>query len=174
VERDKGVTHAQDKGVMLMIKTMIFLTLTGLCVLIALPLYAQIVTPGLYHGYKLPSPKDPNTCQVMELSQAEVEYKEKAETYMGQGKSDRALEELKNIPNAWVSHWFISYFYEIHFDLHHALGEVGWLIQNSRSRELEFQLQYRKESIEEAIVKIQEWEERHKPQIDKDEKALIE
>ena len=83
----------------------------------------------------------------MELSQTEVESKEKAEMYMGQGKSDRALEELKKIPNAWVSHWFISYFYEINFDLHHALGEVSWLIQNSRSRELEFQLQHRKESI---------------------------
>ena len=157
-----------------MIKKISFLSLTGLCVLIVLPLYAQIVTPGLYHGNKLPSPQDPNTCQIMELSQTEVEYKEKAETYMGQGKSDHALEELRKISNVWVSHWFISYFYEINFDLHQALGEVNWLIQNSRSRELEFQLQYRKESIEEAIVKIQEWEERHKPQIDKDEKALFE
>lgn len=157
-----------------MIKKMSFLTLAGLCVLIALPLYAQIVTPGLYHGNKLPSPQDPNTCQVMELSQTEVEFKQKAETYMGQGKSDRALEELKKIPNAWISHWFISYFYEINFDLHQALGEVSWLIQNSRSRELEFQLQHRKESIEEAIISMKEWEERQEYLRHKDKKVLSE
>jgi hypothetical protein len=110
----------------------------------------------------------------MELSQTEVEFKQKAETYMGQGKSDHALEELKKIPNAWVSHWFISYFYEINFDLHHALGEVSWLIQNSRSRELEFQLQHRKESIEEAIVSMQEWEERQEHLQHKDKKVLSE
>jgi hypothetical protein len=89
---------------------------------------------------------------------------------MRQGKSDLALTELKQISDVWMSRWFISYLYEINFNLKKALSEVEWLMTNSRCRGLQLQLRQRKESIEKAIRDLKDWEERQEPSVDKDKK----
>ena len=52
--------------------------------IITTPLYAQIATPWLFRVDKLPPPKDPRECGTMQLSQADLEHKDKAENYMKQ------------------------------------------------------------------------------------------
>jgi len=147
---------------------------TGLLVwfffLLSLPLYAQIFIPGLYHGQTLPLPIDPGSCKAMNLTQTDLDCKEKAESYIKQGKSDLAVESLRNISDSWTYHWFLSYMHEINFDFHNALREIDWLIFHTNCRTLMLSLEDRKKNLEEAIRKINQWGKNHPTPLHPEEK----
>ena len=129
--------------------------------LLSMPLYAQIILPELYHGQTLPLPIDPDSCGTMILTQADLNCKKKAESYMRQGDTSRAAQSLRGISDPWVYHWFTSYMHQIHFKFHSALPEVDWLIYHNNCRNLMISLRNRKKNLEEAIRRIHQWEKDH-------------
>jgi hypothetical protein len=84
----------------------------------------------------------------MMLTRTDMRLKAQAEDYLNQGKFDDAVATSQSIRNQWVSHWFLSYAYEMNFLYKEALSENDWLLNNSQRKDLTIQLTDRNQRLE--------------------------
>ena len=104
-----------------------------------------------YAQRSLPMPEDPVKGGTVMLSRTDMRFKAQAEGYLNQGNIDKAVAILKGIRNQWVSHWFLSYAYEMNLLYKEALRENDWLLHNSQRKDLTIQLTHRQERLERYI-----------------------
>jgi hypothetical protein len=130
--------------------------------------HAQRVLP-LYTQKDLPLPQDSVQRRIMTLTSADMQLKAQAEDFLKHENLDRAVEILKGVSNQWVSHWFLSYAYESQRRYREALGEVGWLRDQSQRKDLTIELIEREKMLERAIQEMEE----QPPPPSKPQKSLI-
>lgn len=106
------------------------------------------VTAVAYAQRSLPEPQDPEKVGTMMLTRTDMRLKAQAEDYLNQGKLDDAVATLQGIRNQWVSHWFLSYAYEMNLLYKEALSENDWLLNNNQRKDLTIQLTDRKQKLE--------------------------
>jgi hypothetical protein len=112
--------------------------------------YAQKSLP-MYGQRDLPMPQDPEKTGTMMLTRTDMRLKAQAEDYLHQGTLDSAVQVLQGISNQWVSHWFLSYAYEMNLLYKEALSENDWLLQKSQRKDLTIELTERKQMLEREI-----------------------
>ena len=112
------------------------------------------VTAVAYAQGSLPEPQDPEKVGTMMLTRTDMRLKAQAEGYLNQGNLDDAVQTLKGISNQWVSHWFLSYAYEMNLLYKEALSENDWLLQNSQRKDLTIELTDRKHRLESKLSDI--------------------
>ena len=103
-------------------------------------LCCMCATAVVYAQRSLPEPQDPEKVGTMMLTRTAMRLKAQAEDYLNQGNLDSAVQTLKGISNQWVSHWFLSYAYEMKFHYKEALSENDWLLQNSQRKDITYGL----------------------------------
>ena len=116
-----------------------------------LVLCCMCVTAVAYAQRSLPTPQDPEKSGSMMLTRTDMRLKAQAEDYLNQGKIDNAVTTLQGIRNQWVSHWFLSFAYEMNFLYKEALIENDWLLHKSQRKDLTIQLTDRKQRLEREI-----------------------
>jgi hypothetical protein len=89
-----------------------------------------------YAQRSLPEPQDPEKVGTMMLTRTDMRLKAQAEDYLNKGNLDDAVQTLQGISNQWVSHWFLSYAYEMNLLYKEALSENDWLLQKSQAKTL--------------------------------------
>jgi hypothetical protein len=104
-----------------------------------------------YAQRSLPEPQDPAQVGTMMLTRTDMRLKAQAEDYLNQGNLDSAVQTLKGISNQWVSHWFLSYAYEMNLLYREALDENDWLLQNSQRKDLMIELTERQQRLEREV-----------------------
>lgn len=104
-----------------------------------------------YAQRSLPAPQDPVKVGTMMLTRTDMRLKAQAEDYLNGGSLDNAVQTLQNISNQWVSHWFLSYAYEMNLLYKKALGENDWLLKNSQRKDLTIELTERKQRLEREV-----------------------
>jgi hypothetical protein len=109
-----------------------------------------------YAQRSLPEPQDPEKVGTMMLTRTDMRLKAQAEDYLNKGNLDDAVQTLQGISNQWVSHWFLSYAYEMKFFYDEALSENDWLLQNSQRKDLTIDLTNRKHRLESKISNMDE------------------
>ena len=109
------------------------------------------VTAVAYAQKSLPEPQDPEKVGTMMLTRTDMRLKAQAEDYLNQGNLDSAVQTLKGISNQWVSHWFLSYAYEMNLLYREALDENDWLLQNSQRKDLMIELTERQQRLEREV-----------------------
>ena len=114
-------------------------------------LCCMCATAVVYAQRSLPEPQDPEKVGTMMLTRTDMRLKAQAEDDLNQGKLDDAVQILKGISNQWVSHWFLSYAYEMNFLYKEALSENDWLLQNSQRKDLTIELTEREQKLERKI-----------------------
>jgi hypothetical protein len=87
----------------------------------------------------------------MMMTRTDMRLKAQAEDYLAQGKLDDAVATLQGIRNQWVSHWFLSFAYEMSLLYKEALTENDWLLQKSQRKDLTIELTDRKQMLERKI-----------------------
>ena len=106
------------------------------------------VTALAYAQRSLPPPQDPEKAGTMMLTRTDLRLQAQAEDALNRGDLDKAVTLLKGISNQWVSHWFLSYAYEMYLLYEEALRENDWLLHNSQRKDLTIELTARKERLE--------------------------
>ena len=109
------------------------------------------LTAVAYAQRSLPEPQDPEKVGTMMLTRTDMRLKAQTEDYLNQGNLDDAVQTLKGISNQWVSHWFLSYAYEMNLLYKEALSENDWLLQNSQRKDLTIELTDRKHRLESKL-----------------------
>lgn len=109
------------------------------------------VTAVAYAQRSLPEPQDPEKVGTMMLTRTDMRLKAQAEDYLNQGNLGDAVQTLKGISNQWVSHWFLSYAYEMNLLYKEVLSENDWLLQNSQRKDLTIELTDRKHRLESKL-----------------------
>jgi hypothetical protein len=99
-------------------------------------------------------PQDPEKIETMMLTSTDMRLKAQAEDYLHQGNLDSAVQTLQGISNQWVSHWFLSYAYEMNLLYKEALSENDWLLQKSQRKDLTIELTERKQMLEREISNL--------------------
>lgn len=120
------------------------------CMCVTAVAYAQ-ESLLMYGQRDLPLPQDPEKVGTMMLTRTDMRLKSQAEDYLSQGNLDSAVQILKGISNQWVSHWFLSYAYEMNSLYKEALIENDWLIHESRRKDLTIELTNRKQRLESEV-----------------------
>ena len=114
-------------------------------------LCCMCATAVAYAQRSLPDPQDPEKVGTMMLTRTDMRLKAQAEDYLNQGNLDSAVQTLKGISNQWVSHWFLSFAYEMSLLYKEALIENDWLLQKSQRKDLTIELTDRKQMLERKI-----------------------
>ena len=120
------------------------------CICVTTVAYAQ-KSVLLYGQRDLPMPQDPEKVGTMMLTRTDMRLKSQAEDYLDEGNLDSALQILQGISNQWVSHWFLSYAYEMNLQYREALRENDWLLQKSQRKDLTIELTERQQRLEREI-----------------------
>jgi hypothetical protein len=126
-------------------------------------LCCMCVAAVAYAQRSLPLPQDPAKSGTMELTRTDMQLKAQAEDYLNQGNLDKAVATLQGISNQWVSHWFLSYAYEINLLYKEALRENDWLLQKSQHKDLTIELTEREHRLEREISDMDQ-QDTHQPQ----------
>ena len=132
------------------------------CLCVTAVAYAQ-KSVLLYGQRDLPMPQDPVKLGTMMLTRTDMRLKSQAEEYLDQGNLDSAVQILRGISNQWVSHWFLSYAYEMKLFYDEALSENDWLLQNSQRKDLTIELTERQQRLEREI-RLTDQDDDHQPQ----------
>ncbi len=114
-------------------------------------LCCMCATAVAYAQRSLPAPQDPEKVGRMMLTRTDMRLKAQAEDYLNQGNLDNAVQTLQGISNQWVSHWFLSFAYEMNFLYKEALIENDWLLQKSQRKDLTIELTEREQRLEREI-----------------------
>jgi len=132
------------------------------CLCVTAVAYAQ-KSLLMYTQGDLPMPQDPEKSGTMELTRTDMRLKAQAEDYLNQGNLDKAVETLQGISNQWVSHWFLSYAYEMKLLYKEALRENDWLLQKSQRKDLTIELTDREQRLEKQARDMDQ-HDTHQPQ----------
>lgn len=116
-----------------------------------LVLCCMCVAAIAYAQRSLPMPEDPVKGGIVILTRTDMRFKVQAEGYLNRGNLDEAVTILQGISNQWVSHWFLSYAYEMKLLYKEALRENNWLLNNSQRKDLTIKLTQRQQILERHI-----------------------